>query len=282
MGSTADQIRTSQRELWDRFSTGWEKWDGFVQAINRPAGEAIIQSLDISPDQQHLEVAAGTGEPGLTIASMAPQGKVVLTDISSGMLAVAARFATERGLTNVETRECSADDLPFDDASFDSVSCRFGFMFFPDLARTAAGFARVVRPGGRAAAVVWAGPESNLWATLPTGAISSEVEMPAPDPDGPGMFRCAGPGFMTELFEGAGFSDVREHDVPIELVADSADQYWSMVTELTGPVVAILASVDDATRGRITDKVLGAAREHESDGKLRLGGMARCVVGTKS
>ena len=281
MATTADQIRTAQRELWDTFSTGWEKWDDFVQAINRPAGDAIIDSLDISPDQHHLDVAAGTGEPGLTIASIAPQGRVVLTDISSGMLAAAARFAADRGLANVETREASADDLPFDDASFDSVSCRFGFMFFPDLARTAAGFARVVRPGGRAAAVVWAGPESNLWATLPGGAISSEVEMPAPDPDGPGMFRCAAPGFMTELFEGAGFSDVRERDVPMELVADSAEQYWSMVTELTGPVVAILASVDDATRARITDNVLGAAREHESGGKLRLGAMARCVVGTK-
>ena len=78
------------------------------------------------------------------------------------------------------------------------------------------------------------------------------------------------------------FSDVRERDVPIKFVADSAEQYWSMVTELTGPVVAILASVDDATRTRITDKVLGAAREHETDGKLRLAAMARCVVGTKS
>jgi SAM-dependent methyltransferase len=281
VGTTADQIRTAQRQLWDTFSTGWEKWDGFVQAINRPAGDAIVESLDISPDQRHLEVAAGTGEPGLRIASMAPQGKVVLTDISSRMLAAAVRFAADQGLKNVEARECSADDLPFEDASFDSVSCRFGFMFFPDLAQTAAGFERVLRPGGRAAAVVWAGPESNLWATLPTGAISSEVEMPAPDPEGPGMFRCSTPGFMTELFEGAGFSDVRERDVPIELVADSAEQYWSMVTELTGPVVAILSSVDDATRARINDKVLGAAREHEGDGKLRLGGMARCVVGTK-
>lgn len=282
MGTPADEIRTAQRQLWDTFSTGWEKWDGFVQSISRPAGDAIVESLDISADQQHLEVAAGTGEPGLTIASMAPQGRVVLTDISSAMLAAAARFATDRGLTNVETRECSADDLPFDDATFDSVSCRFGFMFFPNLAETAAGFARVLRPGGRAAAVVWAGPESNLWATLPTGAISSEVEMPAPDPDGPGMFRCAAPRFMAQLFEGAGFTDVRERDVPVQLVADSAEQYWSMVAELTAPVVAILASVDDATRDRITDRVLEAARQHEADGKLRLGGMARCVVGTKT
>jgi len=46
---------------------------------------------------------------------------------------------------------CSADDLPFDDQAFDSVSVRFGYMFLPDLAKATTEFARVLRPGGRVA-----------------------------------------------------------------------------------------------------------------------------------
>src|SRR5688572_20373008 len=93
----------------------------------------MIGSLDIGEDQIHLDVAAGTGEPGLTISARAPRGSVVITDISSGMLGAAERRAASQGLAIVEFGPYSADDLPFDGETFDSVSCRFGFMFFPDV-----------------------------------------------------------------------------------------------------------------------------------------------------
>jgi len=51
------------------------------------------------------------------------------------MLDIATRRAGAQGITNFETTVCSADDLPFDDAAFDSISVRFGYMFFPDVAR---------------------------------------------------------------------------------------------------------------------------------------------------
>jgi ubiquinone/menaquinone biosynthesis C-methylase UbiE len=109
-------------------------------------------------------------------------------DLSGGMLAAANANANARGLTNVKTRECSADDLPFDDASFDTITCRFGFMFFPDVAGSVAELARALRPGGRMSAA-WAEPPPNPWAAIPLAAISAEVEIPAPPPDAPGLFR---------------------------------------------------------------------------------------------
>jgi len=120
-----------------------------VRARLGPVSAAIIECLHIAGDQQHLDVAAGTGEPGLTIARLAPRGHVVLADLAAEMLGVAARRAEARGITNFETRVCSADDLPFGDAAFDSISVRFGYMFFPDVAAATAEFARVLKPGGR-------------------------------------------------------------------------------------------------------------------------------------
>ena len=124
-----------------------------------PVGAAMIGCLGIAGDQQHLDSAAGTGEPGLTIARLAPGGHVVLTDLAAEMLDIATRRANAQGITNFETTACSADDLPFDDAAFDSVSVRFGYMFFPDVARASAEFGRVLRPGGRVCSSVWAGPD---------------------------------------------------------------------------------------------------------------------------
>ena len=128
---SADEIREAQRATWARLSGGWEKWDLVIMDQLGPVGAAIIERLDIAEDQQHLDIAAGTGEPGLSIARLSPNGRVVLTDLAPEMLDVAARRADAQGITNVETSVCSADDLPFDDATFDSISVRFGYMFFP-------------------------------------------------------------------------------------------------------------------------------------------------------
>src|SRR3954464_4957003 len=124
---SADDIRDVQRATWARLSASWEKWDSVIVDQLGPVGAAMIERLDIAEDQQHLDIAAGTGEPGLSIAKLSPRGRVVLTDLAPEMLDVAARRARAQGITNVETQVCSADDLPFDDATFDGVSVRFGY-----------------------------------------------------------------------------------------------------------------------------------------------------------
>src|SRR4029078_8112029 len=136
-----------------------------------------------------------------------------------------------QGVTNVETTVCSADDLPFGDATFDSVSVRFGYMFFPDMAKATAEFARVLRPGGRLGASVWIKPEENPWTSIALQAIAVEAELPAPDPDRPNMFRCAAPGDLRTLYEAAGLREIEEVEVGVEIVTDSPAQYWDMISE---------------------------------------------------
>ena len=125
---SGDEIRDAQRATWAGLSAGWEKWDSVIMDQLGPVGTAIIERLGIASDQQHLDIAAGTGEPGLTVARLAPRGRVVLTDLSAEMLDVATRRANAQGITNIETKVCSADDLPFGDAAFGSISVRFGYM----------------------------------------------------------------------------------------------------------------------------------------------------------
>src|SRR4029077_8232944 len=129
--TSADEIRDAQRAAWAGLSASWEKWDAIIMGQLGPVGDAMIERLDVADDQQHLDIAAGTGEPGLTIARLAPRGHVVLTDLAPEMLDIAPRRASAQGITNFEATVCAADDLPFGDATFDSVSVRFGYMFLP-------------------------------------------------------------------------------------------------------------------------------------------------------
>jgi ubiquinone/menaquinone biosynthesis C-methylase UbiE len=277
----AEEIRDSQRKTWDGLSVGWEKWDAIIMDQLRPASDAIIEHLALADDQQHLDIASGTGEPGLTIARLAPRGRVVLTDLSAEMLDVAARRAEAQGISNIETQVCSADDLPFADATFDSVSVRFGFMFFPDMAKASAEFARVLKPGGRLGASVWINPDDNPWTSILMQAIATEWAVPAPDPDAPNMYRCAAPRQISSLYEAAGLEDVVEFDVAIELVTDSPEEYWDMMSEHVSLAQAALRQVDDAARERVRAEAIAKVRVFEQDGVVRVPGAARCIVGRK-
>jgi SAM-dependent methyltransferase len=278
---SADEIRDGQRAAWAGLSAGWEKWDSVIMDQLGPVSAAIIERLAIAEDQQHLDIAAGTGEPGLSIARLSPKGRVVLTDLAPEMLHIAARRARAQGVGNIETKVCSADELPFNDATFDSVSVRFGYMFFPDLAKATAEFARVLRPGGRLCSSVWVKPEANPWTTIAMQAIATEAVVTPPDPDGPNMFRCAAPGYVTALYEGAGLRDIAEWDVDVELVTRSPEQYWQMISEHVSLAVVALQQVDEPARERIRAQAIAKVSAFEKDGKVRVPGLARCIVGTK-
>ncbi|HEX6920861.1 MAG TPA: class I SAM-dependent methyltransferase, partial [Actinomycetes bacterium] len=241
----------------------------------------IIERLHIAENQQHLDIASGTGEPGLTIAKLAPRGHVVLTDLAVEMLDIAMRRANAQGVTNVETKVCSADDLPFGDATFDSISVRFGYMFFPDTAKATAEFARVLKPGGRLCASVWVKPEDNPWTTIAMQAIATEAALAPPDPDAPSMFRCAAPGYVSALYEAAGLRDVAEWDVDVQLVTRSPEQYWEMISEHVSLAAAALQRVDEPARERIAKAVIAKVSTYEEDGRVRIPGVARCIAGTK-
>jgi SAM-dependent methyltransferase len=276
-----DEIRDAQRASWAGLSAGWEKWDAIIMDQLAPVSAAIIERLEIADRRRYLDIASGTGEPGLSIARLAPNGRVVLTDLTAEMLDVAARRAQAQGIDNIETKVCSADDLPFDDATFDGVAVRFGYMFFPDLADATSELARVLKPGGRLCSSVWIDPDGNPWTSIAMQAIATEVELPKPDPDRPNMYRCATPGYVSAQYEAAGLRDVAEWDVEVELVTESPAQYWDVMSEHVSLAVAALQQVDESARARIRATAMAGVGAFEHDGRVRVPGVARCIVGTK-
>jgi ubiquinone/menaquinone biosynthesis C-methylase UbiE len=255
MNQQLEEIREQQKQSWNKFSPGWKKWDELTMDFLRPMGDEIIRAIHPAGNETILDIAAGTGEPGLTIAEMLKGGKVIITDLAEDMLTIAKENATRRGITNIETKACDVCELPFADNSFDAISCRFGFMFFPDMQLAANEMARVLKPGGRLATSVWNVPEKNFWITSVMGTINKNMELPPPPPGAPGMFRCAKPGLMKEIFEKAGFRNIREKEVASRLNSGTVEKFWNMMTEIGAPIVAALSKADDPTRQKIKKEV---------------------------
>jgi hypothetical protein len=124
-------------------------------------------------------------------------------------------------------------------------------------------------------------PEENPWTTIAMEAIATEAVLAPPDPDGPNMFRCAAPGYVSALYEAAGLRDIAEWNVDVELVTQSPAQYWEMISEHVSLAVAALQQVDDPARERIAQAVIAKVSTYEEDGRVRIPGVARCIVGTK-
>ena len=255
MNQQQEEIREQQKQSWDKFSPGWKKWDELTMDFLKPMGDEIIASINPSGNDDVLDIAAGTGEPGLTIATMLQGGKVTITDLSEEMLVIAKENAARRGIHNIETKACDVCELPFADNSFDAISCRFGFMFFPDMQLAADEMLRVLKPGGRIATSVWNIPEKNFWVTATMGTINKNMELPPPPPGAPGMFRCCKPGLMKDIFQKAGFKNISEKEVHSKLNSGTVETYWNMMTEIGAPIVAALSKADAAMREKIRNEV---------------------------
>src|SRR5689334_3306276 len=106
MDSLLEKIRDVQKEAWNKSSPGWKKWDEMMMNFLNPLSAEIIHMLRLRDNDIVMDVATGTGEPGLTIASMLKHGKVTGTDLSESMLAIAAENAKKRGIDNFETACC--------------------------------------------------------------------------------------------------------------------------------------------------------------------------------
>jgi SAM-dependent methyltransferase len=268
MSEIANTFTSAQREQWDGTSEAWRKWaDLFSQ---RNDGPLYLELARVQPGQRILEIGAGTGDQTLLLArAVGEDGRVVATDLSEGMLAVARERVEAAGLGNVEFLAGDAGSLQLEAESFDAAVAGFMLMLVAEPAGVAATARRLLSSGGRFVASVWSFPPAVPMLSLPMMTALQEVGGPPPDPTAPGLFALADPHRLGQVLISAGFDDVAATPFTFPFRFPSAGEYTEFIREVAPPISQLIAERAPEKADAVWGQVTSAARARAAnDGSI--------------
>jgi SAM-dependent methyltransferase len=146
--STSDsELKARHRKMWasGNYASMVDDWVGAL-------GPRLVDACGIGPGMRVLDVAAGTGSASLPAAKAGAD--VTASDLTPELLEAGRERAAAQGLT-LEWVEADAENLPFEDGSFDVVISALGAMFAPRHQQAADELVRVCRPGGTIGLLSW-------------------------------------------------------------------------------------------------------------------------------
>ena len=230
-------------------------------------GDHVVRVARIRAGERVLDVACGTGNTAL--AARARGAEVTALDLTPELLAVAREREAAEGLSGIDWREGDAEDMPFEDASFDVVVSSCGLMFAPDQQRVAGEVARVTGPGGRVAIQAWTreGGVGRMFQVvgrhvLPPAGVPSPFEW--------------GDEEKVKALLGASFTDYRFERYDCPEYADTPEQVAELFIDRYGPTNRayhlLLGESEDgaeAFRRDLTELYRGYITP--ADGKVRWG-----------
>jgi len=248
-----------------------------------PLTQALIEHAGIREGQSVLDVAAGAGEPSLTIAeTVGPTGSVMCTDAVLAMVEAARSEAKRRGLTNMGFRQCPAEALPFAANSFDVAVSRLGIMFFADPVAAVREMLRVVKPDGALALAVWGKSEINPFCYLITGVIERHVKGAVVEPNAPNAFRFAETGKLSGVLTEAGAIDVDERVFSFNIEAPlSPLQFWALRSQTSDTLRAKLARLPATQQTQIASEVEQAVKDFFPDNQMKFPAQMIIATGRK-
>jgi ubiquinone/menaquinone biosynthesis C-methylase UbiE len=269
MESVPDYKQVARQE-WTDAAPYWEKWNDKLSTQSQAGTDLIVSRAQVAPGMQVLDLASGAGQPSFTLAALVgPQGRVVATDLVPGMLDSIRRRAAERGIAHMQCRLADAEQLPFADAEFDRVTCRFGLMFFPDVQKALREVRRVLKPGGRVSFLTWGSLEENPMFAISVVPFMKRANLPPPPPDAPTVFRFADPVHLASEFTQAGFqhASASSHQLPWPWPGSPEEALESM-QEIAAPFRKMIATLSPAQLSEAVQEVLEGMRRFHDGSKI--------------
>jgi ubiquinone/menaquinone biosynthesis C-methylase UbiE len=246
----AEAFKTATRTQWDKSAGAWNDSTAVIRPWLSASTEAMLNMAGVVSGARVLDVAAGAGDQTLDIARrVGPTGFVLATDLSAAILEFAKRNATEADCGNVSTRVADGENLDVESSSFDAAVCRLGLMFFPNPLRGLSEIWRVLKPDARLCTVVFSSPDANPCVRIVLTTALQHAGLPQRDPYQPGGLLSLGkPGLIDDLFRQAGFREVATTKMAAPFKLPSAERYLDFIRTSAGPVLQILAKLNEAAR----------------------------------
>ncbi len=212
--------------VWDKISQTYQ------QQIDRrfaPIINGVIARAGLKQGEAALDLGTGTGAVAAKAGSLVAPGPVLAVDISHEMLKLASQRLTALGLQNVTLKEGRAEAIPAGDNSFDVLLASLSLMYVIDRQTAARECARVLKPGGRFVAAVWAGPEECDIVRFQQIAGSFAPTPPVPGV-GPGAL--AQPELFLEQLASAGIEATVEQEL-LGFDFDDFEEAWNTLAGVT-------------------------------------------------
>ncbi|MGH9986762.1 MAG: class I SAM-dependent methyltransferase, partial [Nitrososphaeraceae archaeon] len=257
-----------------------------TEAAAEKVSRRLIELAEIKSDSKVLDIATGIGEPAITAAKEVGSGNghVLATDISPQMLSIARQRAASLGLQDViDFKEGDVETIDLPTSTFNSVLCRYGLMFLPDLKTGLSNIHRSLVPGGRLAAAVWASPDKVPFIAVALNTVLKETNSPQPPPGIPGPFSLSDENNLKDSFIKSRFTDIVIDKINVVFNFDSAEDYTSFVHGTAAPVRAMLANETPERREEILKAVSKSVKKYADNGTgiVKLSNEAICIVGRK-
>lgn len=202
--SQASAFAAFEHQGWETVHAGYE---AHFARLTRQSVADLLDAAEVSAGMRVLDVCCG---PGVISAAAAERGaEVIGVDFSAAAIEIARAKAPRASF-----HKGDAQNLPFDDTSFDAVLCGFGIIHLPEPERALQEFRRVIGAGGKAAVSVWVAPAPDNGFGLLYGAINAHARLDVDLPSGPDFFQYSGPGALEQALLDAGFADCSSIVVP--------------------------------------------------------------------
>jgi ubiquinone/menaquinone biosynthesis C-methylase UbiE len=249
-----------------------EKWKAKSAALGSALTQALAEYAQPQPGMQVLDLACGTGEPGISLAQcVGPAGHVTASDLSQELLDIASRRAVSKGLENFTTEKADAHQLPFSDHQFDLATCRFGVMFFRDPDKALAELRRVLKPNARACFAVWGPFEQPYWQTT-IKIVHQHVGGALLEPGNADPFRFAQAGSLSERLRVAGFHDMDETTRNVPWIwPGEAEEVFEYVRSVSAPFRPLLERVPGEQWPEIQAEAKAAIEQYRVGNEIRFG-----------
>src|SRR5262245_33823564 len=257
-------------------------WDRGAAARARAFGAATERMLELANvirGSRVLDIAAGAGDQTLMAARrVGATGYVLATDIAASMLDLTAAAASRAGLTNVQTRVMDAQRLEIEAESFDAVISRFGLMLIPDPHKALREIRRVLRGGGKVAAIVFSTPDQCPYLSIPHAIARRVARLTSPS-ELFGEFRLSGPGILEDAYSRAGFHDVAVHQITTRRTFPSVTEAVEYAKAL--PVRELMGQLSEGEQQQAWAEIEVALRQFEGPNGYESPCMLLIAIGTK-
>jgi SAM-dependent methyltransferase len=250
--ATESSFRDFEHAGWQRAAPAYERYWERLTAGTLPV---LLDRAGVRPGLRILDVACGTG----TGASLAAERGAAVSGVD---FSVAMIERARRRVPNAHFLEADADALPFPDESFEAVICNFGLLHFARPEIALGEMARCLRPGGRLAAAVWAGPGRMRLLGIAREAVAAAATAPDRAPPGPDFFRYSDPDRFAGALTAAGLVRVAVELLPLSLPIPDAGAFMEMVAEGTVRTAALLRGQPPASLAAIREEIARALEFH--------------------